>query len=93
VKPSPKPVGLFGNDAVDTERLFTELHAATDLEVEPRRKILADPDAARRRRAFARAAFQPHRPIERIGAIDRLQFGQQGIAARRIGHRAHPHRR
>ena len=51
---------------------LAELHAFADLEVEPRDEILADPDAARRRGAFARAAFQPHRPIERIGAIDRL---------------------
>src|SRR3546814_6782365 len=63
-------VGLFGDDAVDKERFFAELHAFADFEVEPRGEVLADPDRARRWRALARAAFQPHRAIERIGAIE-----------------------
>ncbi len=86
-----QPVGLLGDDAVDQERFFAELHSFADLQVEPRGEILADPDAARGRRSAARAIFQPHRTIERIGSIDRLQFGQERVTRGRIGHRAHPH--
>ena len=88
-----QPVGFVGDDAVDAEGFVAEFHRAADRQVEPRREILADPDRPRGRRAAARAAFEPHRAVQRIGGIDRLQLGEQRAAVRRVRHRAHPHRR
>src|SRR3546814_7644614 len=60
---------------------------------EARGEIGADPDAAGWRRAAPCAADEPHRAVERIGGVDRLQFGEQRVAAGRIRHCAHPYRR
>ncbi len=86
-------VRFLGDQAVDAETLVAERHVPADFQVQPFGQVLADPYRTGRGRAAPRAAFQPHRPVEGIGGVDRLQLGQQRLAVGGVRHRPHPHRR